>query len=59
MKLLAGKMIPVDFIAMMIEIIKLIIVPIGAAMLDECLEHASPRGRTIHSWGSPVRLVSC
>ena len=29
----------------MIEIIKLIIVPIGAAMLDECLEHASPRGR--------------
>ena len=47
MKLLAGKMIPVDFIAMMIEIIKLIIVPIGAAMLDECLEHASPRGRRL------------
>jgi bile acid:Na+ symporter, BASS family len=45
MKLLAGKMIPVDFFAMMIEIIKLIIVPIGAAMLDECLEHASLRGR--------------
>jgi bile acid:Na+ symporter, BASS family len=43
MKLLASKMITVDFASMMIEIIKLIIVPIGAAMLDECLEHASPR----------------
>src|SRR5262249_49371966 len=47
MKLLAGKMIDVDFFAMMIEIIKLIIVPIGAAMLDECLENASPRGRRV------------
>ncbi len=43
MKLLAGKMIAVDFTGMMIEIIKLIIVPIGAAMLDEFLEYASPR----------------
>src|SRR5262249_27662467 len=42
---LAGKMIPVDFIAMMIEIIKLIMVPIGAAMMDEWLDHASPRVR--------------
>jgi BASS family bile acid:Na+ symporter len=47
MKLLAGKMIPVDFVAMMIEIVKLIIVPIGAAMLDECLELASPRSRRL------------
>jgi BASS family bile acid:Na+ symporter len=47
MKLLAGKMIPVDFVGMMTEIIKLIIVPIGAALLDECLEYLSPRGRKI------------
>lgn len=45
MKLLAGKMISVDFIGMMVEIIKLIIVPIGAAMLDEYLDRASPRVR--------------
>lgn len=47
MKLLAGKMIPVDFVGMMTEIIKLIIVPIGAALLDECLEYLSPRGRKV------------
>lgn len=45
MKLLAGKMISVDFIGMMVEIIKLIIVPIGAAMLDEHLDRATPRVR--------------
>src|SRR5262249_32477360 len=45
MKLLAGRMIEVDFFAMMMEITKLIIVPIGAAMLDDYLEHASQRGR--------------
>ena len=45
MKLLAGKMISVDFIGMMVEIIKLIIVPIGAAMLDEYLDRVSPRVR--------------
>jgi len=45
MKLLAGRMIEVDFFAMMVEITKLIIVPIGAAMLDDYLEHASERSR--------------
>jgi BASS family bile acid:Na+ symporter len=47
MKLLAGKMIPVDFVGMMTEIIKLIIVPIGAALLDEFLEYLSPRGKKV------------
>src|SRR4029079_18204595 len=47
MKLLAGQMVPVDFVGMMTEIIKLIIVPIGAALLDECLEYLSPRWRQV------------
>jgi BASS family bile acid:Na+ symporter len=47
MKLLAGRMIEVDFFAMMVEITKLIIVPIGAAMLDDYLEHASERDRRL------------
>jgi bile acid:Na+ symporter, BASS family len=47
MKLLAGRMITVDGFAMMVEIFKLIVVPIGAAMLDDYLEHASKRGRRI------------
>jgi BASS family bile acid:Na+ symporter len=45
MKLLAGRMVPVDFVAMMIDIIKLVIVPIGAALLHDYLKHASRRGR--------------
>jgi bile acid:Na+ symporter, BASS family len=45
MKLLAGRMVPVDFVAMMIDIIKLVIVPIGAALLHDYLKHASWTGR--------------
>jgi BASS family bile acid:Na+ symporter len=47
MKLLAGRMVPVDFVAMMLDIIRLVIVPIGAALLHDYLKHASPRGRLI------------
>lgn len=48
MKLLAGRMVPVDFVGMMLDIIKLVIVPIGAALLHDYLKHASPRGwRTV------------
>jgi len=47
MKVLAGRMIPVNVPAMMMEIVKLIIVPIAAAMLDDYLERASLRGRRI------------
>jgi BASS family bile acid:Na+ symporter len=50
MKLLAGRMIPVDFVGMMLDIVKLVIVPIGAALLHDYLKHASPRGRhVVHS----------
>ncbi len=43
MKLLAGTLIEVKFINMMMEIIKIVIVPIGAALLHDYLKTASPR----------------
>ncbi|MGH8024321.1 MAG: bile acid:sodium symporter family protein [Limisphaerales bacterium] len=45
MKLLAGSMIKVNALAMMLNIIKIVIVPIGAALLHDYLKHASPRSR--------------
>lgn len=44
MKLLAGTLIEVQFINMMVEIIKIVIVPIGAALLHDYLKTASPKG---------------
>lgn len=44
MKLLAGTLIKIHFIEMMMEIIKIVIVPIGAALLHDYLKGASPRG---------------
>jgi BASS family bile acid:Na+ symporter len=41
MKLLAGTLIEVKFVDMMLEIIKIIIVPIGAALLHDYLKTAS------------------
>ncbi|MFI5131476.1 MAG: bile acid:sodium symporter family protein [Chitinophagales bacterium] len=43
MKTLAGTLIEVKFVDMMLEIIKIIIVPIGAALLHDFLKSASPR----------------
>ncbi len=43
MKLLAGTLIEVKFINMMMEIIKIVIVPIGAALLHDYLRTASPK----------------
>lgn len=43
MKLLAGTLIEVHFVDMMMEIIKIIIVPIGAALLHDFLKTASPK----------------
>lgn len=45
MKLLAGTLVPVRFMDMMMEIIRIVIVPIGAALLHDYLKHASPTGR--------------
>jgi bile acid:Na+ symporter, BASS family len=45
MKVLAGSMIEVRFSDMMAEILKIVIVPIGAAMIHDYLKHGSPGGR--------------
>jgi BASS family bile acid:Na+ symporter len=45
MKLLANEMVHVDFFKMMQDIIKIVIVPIGAALLHDYLTFASPLGR--------------
>jgi BASS family bile acid:Na+ symporter len=45
MKLLAGELVEIKVFNMMMEIIKMVIVPIGAALLHDYLTFASPRGR--------------
>ncbi|QKJ28876.1 bile acid:sodium symporter family protein [Mucilaginibacter mali] len=45
MRLLAGTLIEVKFVNMMMEIIKIVIVPIGAAFVHDFLKHASPKGK--------------
>jgi BASS family bile acid:Na+ symporter len=45
MKLLANKLVPTPYVEMMNEIIKITLVPIGAALLHDYLKHASPSGR--------------
>ena len=45
MKLLAGQLIEVKFFNMMMEIVKIVLVPIGAALLHDYLKHVSSRGR--------------
>lgn len=43
MKLLAGTLVEIRFIEMMMQIIKIMIVPIGAALLHDYLKRASPK----------------
>ncbi|OIN55443.1 bile acid:sodium symporter family protein, partial [Arsenicibacter rosenii] len=45
LKLLAGTLINISFINMMMEIIKIVIVPIFAALLHDYLKQASPAGK--------------
>jgi bile acid:Na+ symporter, BASS family len=47
MKFLAGAWVEVSFFKMMVEIIKIVVVPIGAALLHDYLKHASTRGRRV------------
>src|ERR1035438_4759582 len=47
MKLLAGTLVEVNFFKMMLEIIKIVLVPMGAALLHDYLKGASARGRKI------------
>ncbi|WP_114782430.1 bile acid:sodium symporter family protein [Botryobacter ruber] len=44
MKLLAGTLIEIRFVDMMMEIIKIVLVPIGAALLHDYLKKASAQG---------------
>ncbi|OQP59799.1 bile acid:sodium symporter [Niastella populi] len=44
MKLLAGTLVEVKVVHMMMEIIKIVIVPIGAALLHDYLKTATPKG---------------
>jgi BASS family bile acid:Na+ symporter len=47
MKMLAGDRVEISFLGMMFDIIKLLIVPIGAALLHDYLKRASARGRRL------------
>ncbi|HEV2695290.1 MAG TPA: bile acid:sodium symporter family protein [Verrucomicrobiae bacterium] len=47
MKLLAGTMIHVSFFNMMVDIIKIVLVPIAAALLHDYLKNAPPRGTKV------------
>lgn len=47
MKWLAGTLVPVSYFNMMVEIIKIVLVPIGAALIHDYLKFASPKGRRI------------
>ncbi len=47
MKVLAGALVPVSYFNMMVEIVKIVLVPIGAALLHDYLKQASAAGRHI------------
>lgn len=47
MRLLAGTLIDVKFLPMMLEIIQIVIVPIGAALLHDYLKQVSLKGKQI------------
>lgn len=51
MQYLAGEFLEIDALAMMVQIVKIVLVPIGAAMLHDYLKNASPKNRR--------RVVSC
>ena len=53
MGLLAGTLIEIKFFNMMVEIVKIVIVPIGATMLHDYLKFAGPRGRgTVYTFAA-------
>jgi BASS family bile acid:Na+ symporter len=52
MKILAGTLIKINFIDMMMEIVKIVLVPIGAALLHDFLKRATaPQKRKIYIAG--------
>lgn len=47
MKLLAGEMIEVSFVAMMATVVKIVVVPIGAALIHDLLREGNPTQRKL------------
>jgi len=47
MKMLANQLVPVSYMNMMVEIVKIVLVPIGAALLHDYLKTAGFRGRNV------------
>ena len=45
MSLLAGQLVEVKFLAMMASVVKIVLVPVSAALLHDYLVHASPSGK--------------
>lgn len=54
MKLLAGTLVRVDVPQLMLEIVRIVIVPIGAALLHDCLRRVSPRLKRGVEWAAVV-----
>ena len=59
MKILAGEFIDVDFVQMMMRIIKIVVVPVGAAMVHDALKHSSPRARRMSYAGATIAAAWC
>jgi BASS family bile acid:Na+ symporter len=57
MKVFAGELVTVEPLKMMMEIIKMVIVPIGAALLHDYLTFAKPSGRRIVYGTAAVGVV--
>jgi bile acid:Na+ symporter, BASS family len=56
MQKLAGQLVPVSFVDMMIEIVKIVLVPIGAALLHDFLKSATTKQRAIIN---VLAVISC
>lgn len=47
MKILAGTLVEISFVKMMMDIIKIVVVPVGAGLLHDYLKHATRTGKRI------------
>jgi bile acid:Na+ symporter, BASS family len=56
MQKLAGQLVPVSFVDMMIEIVKIVLVPIGAALLHDFLKSATTKQR---AFINVLAVISC
>jgi len=58
MWLLAGKWTAIDVVGMMMDIVKIVIVPVGAALLHDWLRHAPAAARRMLTAGSLLCLAA-